>query len=172
MSLPSFLPPTARVCSLAWSSAWKLTAAQKVSQVFTSFCRSFFSPPLCLFASLCFSSSVFPFYCLYFLFSPLICSFPTHLPTLFHHQFFSLWLSGICPSPYCPLLSCHLFVYTSLRLPSFFFFYSFRVSLDVGRLKHQPLIASRRSSFLQSLFSIRRASAPAALPQVKQCRNT
>lgn len=46
-SLLSFLPPAVGVYSLARSSAWKLTRAQKVFQIFYSLSLFPFSQPLC-----------------------------------------------------------------------------------------------------------------------------
>ena len=109
MSLPSFLPPTVGVYSLAWSSAWKLTGAKKVSQIFSSFCHSF-PPSLCLSSFFSWIGSRFSFW--------------PRQPWLF-----SLWLADILPvvSP-SSLLSSSAGLHFS---PSAFF----HVCLNDGRLQ-------------------------------------
>lgn len=76
-----------------------------------------------------------------------------------------------CPSSYSPLLTFHQFVFISLRLLLFFLTpcYCWRWPAP-ALLKHQSVITSRLSSFLKSSSSVRRASSPAAQPQVKPCR--
>lgn len=125
MSLLSFLPPAVRVYSLAWSSAWKLTGAQKVVQ-FYIFLSLFF--PLSASLSLLSLLSDFVLSLLIF----LLFSHPSPCPLQPQLFFLSDYLT-FCPSSCGLLLSLHLFVYISPRLPSFFCF--FHVSLDAGRLQ-------------------------------------
>lgn len=126
-------PPTVGVYSLAWSSAWKLTGAQKVTRVFSSVCHSFFL--LSDYLSLCAAfilASLFSELSLFF----LSCSFPSRHHVLFYPHFFSLWLADILPIvlPSFPLSSC-VCLHFSPPAFIFFFFGFFGVSLDIGQLQ-------------------------------------
>lgn len=147
-SLLSFLPPAVGVYSLARSSAWKLTRAQKVFQFF-------------LHLSHCFPS-LSPVHSFSTLFVFLSCSFPNYHLTLFN--FFSPALT-FCSSSCLPL-TLLLLIY--LLFPLLYFLFVPVIFLD-SICTQIPV----RHWFQMKIFvyNICKVFTPAGQAQVKQSRS-